>query len=691
MGKRLACVLDLDGTLNHASPTPGGLPIRGRTTRSFLSDENLVRLVRLSRKIDIIVATGRSRHTVIDFKAGFDRAGVRVAGWILEHGAVVCDCPEWTRTVLAGVDTAQVRRALGRVIRERGLPIDDACYVDSHDHTLLLSGNGALLAEHFIACAADVLGDDFRSIVGRRKISIIPKRADKWAAFQANFGATHVPAFAVGDQPDDLTLLRHAAVPLTHAGADPLVRRYVCSRKGYVAGSGGHPGTAACLDAVAAGVAGSRSFLPLSGGISRGTVSPGPRLPVEEAVYFRPSRQAYLDRLFDGAARPKTTPDPTFLETLGRRLNGGRALVLEVRMRDWGGEVKPLTALLSGMLPYLPWARWRLWFRRERRGVENLVDFGAVTRKLGGKARLPDGTSRFSAPGVPGSPADPGSPLATLMLYDHPEDLGAWYDMAMTRLITRHPNRTGVFWINPMYLKISGQTPASGVRRLFQDDAKRVMMAANVIGETDIRIAVSGFQALREQVDALVIAPRVVNNPRRNRRIREAVSAVGETAVPLSRTGPSHRSRVVWVDTYGDLPGLYGQCRLTYLGGGFNPRKRGFDPLESLRAGVPVIMGPLCDYNRIAARSLAGTGWVTLLGERCTAVADFVDAARRLSAAGPDPAVLERFFLVRAVDPAQVALEVMADLAGVSRKGYLLPENRVFARDRISPEALIQE
>lgn len=677
LAKQPACVLDLDGTLNHAASVQGGFPIRGRTTDSFISARTLDRLARLSRKIDIVVATGRSRHTAADFRSGFSRAGVRIAGWIFEHGAVVDGHPEWTLAVLEGIDLKQVHQALGRVIRERQLPIDYTYYSNSHDHTLLFSGNGALLAEHFLACAAEILGNNFRSIVGRRKIALIPKRADKFAAFQANFGATHFLAFAAGDQPDDLTILKHSAYPLSHAGADRLVRRYVRSRKGFLADSGGHPGAAALLEAIQA-----RVSLP-SGSVFPGVVTPAPRLPVEETIYFRPSKQAYLDRLFAGSAVPETAPDSVFLKQLGKRLKDGRSLVLEVRMRDWGGEVKPLMALVSGMIPFLPRAKWRLCFRKERLGVENLIDFRAITRKLGGMARLPGGASRFSAPGVPGSPADPGPPRATLLLYDHPEDLGAWYDTAMPRLITRHPARAGVFWVNPMYLKISGAA-APEARRIFPDSVGRIMMAANVIGDTDIRIAVSGFQALRDQADALIIAPRVVTNPHRNRKIQVAVSAVGETAVPLSKIGANDHPRVVWVDTYGDLPGLFRQCRFTYLGGGFNPRKRGFDPIESLKARVPVIMGPLHDYNRIAARLLDGTGWMTMLNDSDTAVGDIVDAVRRLAASGPDATVLEKFFGSRSIDPMQVALEVMADLAGVSRKGYLLPENRVFARDDLS-------
>lgn len=680
--KRPACVLDLDGTLNHAVPVPGGAAIRGRTTDSFLSPETLACLARLSRKIDIIIATGRSRSTAADFRAAFTRWRIRIAGWIFEHGAAVQGRPEWTRTVLAGMEVDRVRRALGRVIRERGMPIDDTPYVDSHDHTLLLSGKGPLLAEHFIACAAGVLKDDFRSIVGRRKIALIPKRADKFAAFNANFGTTHFLAFAAGDQPDDLTLLRYAVYPLTHAGADPVIRRYVRSRDGYVAHYGGHAGTAALLDAIKGRVLREREF-----SLPERKPPAGPRLPVEETTYFRPSKRAYLDRLFDESVVPETCPETRFLERLGERLGGGRSLVLEVGMRDWGGEAKPLKALLSGFLPYLPLARWRLWFRRERRGAENLADFRAITRRLGGMAWLPDGRPRFSAPGVPGSPPDFGPPEATLLLFDHPEDLGAWYTAAMPRLITRHPLRPGVFWVNPMYLKISGATP--GTCRIFTDQAIRVMMAANVVDKTDIEIAVSGFRKLRDQADALIIAPRVVTNPSRNRMIRDAVSAIGETAAPLSKIGPKDRPGVIVVDTYGDLPGLYAQCRFSYLGGGFDPRKRGFDPVESLRAGVPVIMGPLCDYNRIAVNLLAGTGWITRLEASEATASDMAEAVRRRMEKKPDPAVLEEFFRRRTIDSLQVALEVMAHLAGVCLKGYLLPEHRVFPGDRILSSALV--
>ncbi|WP_373500158.1 hypothetical protein [Desulfococcus sp.] len=248
--RRPACVLDLDGTLCHPEPIRDGFPIRGRTAASVLAADTLDRLARLSRTIDIIVASGRSCRTAADFRGVFTRAGVVIAGWILEHGAVVPGRPAWTRAVTAGVDLDGVRGRLERMIRDRGLPIDAARYAGSHEHILLFSGDGALSAKRFLAGAAGILGDDFRTIVGPRKIALIPKRADKFAAFAANFGATHLLAAAAGDQPDDLTLLKHAAFPMTHAGADRRVRRCVRSRGGYLAPSVGHSGTAAILDRI---------------------------------------------------------------------------------------------------------------------------------------------------------------------------------------------------------------------------------------------------------------------------------------------------------------------------------------------------------------------------------------------------------------------------------------------------------
>ncbi|MCP4646262.1 MAG: hypothetical protein GY852_00815, partial [bacterium] len=176
-----------------------------------------------------------------------------------------------------------------------------------------------------------------------------------------------------------------------------------------------------------------------------GLPSPGLRIPVEEAELFRPSRCAYLDLLFAKTALPPK-PDiillDKLLDNLAERLMAGKDIVIEARMRDWGGEAKTLIALLKVIVPLLPFARWKLVFNMDRIGVENLKTFNAILERLPDFALLPGGSPRFSAQGVPGTPGDPGKSSASsavLLLYDHPDDMAPWYDFAITRLITRYP------------------------------------------------------------------------------------------------------------------------------------------------------------------------------------------------------------------------------------------------------------
>ncbi|MCI5151442.1 MAG: hypothetical protein D3916_19045, partial [Candidatus Electrothrix sp. MAN1_4] len=166
------------------------------------------------------------------------------------------------------------------------------------------------------------------------------------------------------------------------------------------------------------------------------------------------------------------------------------------------------------MVPLIPYAQWHLVFRQERLGIENLQDFQAITDRLSDFSLLPDGVPRFSAPGVPHSPEEKRKSAITLLLYDHPEDMAPWYDHAVTRLITRHPQDTAAWFINPMFLKISGiDTALSGknrVARQIQCAGPKVMMAANIVDDTDIQIAVQGFKRLSHTLDALILAPRVI-------------------------------------------------------------------------------------------------------------------------------------------------------------------------------------
>lgn len=372
--------------------------------------------------------------------------------------------------------------------------------------------------------------------------------------------------------------------------------------------------------------------------------------------------------------------DPGLIRQMAAQLDQGRDIIFQVAMRDWGGEVKPLRALLNIFVPLLPGSRWRLIFRPERLGVENLKSYCAITDKLAGYDRLPDGSMRFSAPGVPGSPDFPGDAHAVLLLFDHPEDLKHWYDLTVSRLITRHSEVNATWFVNPMFLKISDHPGNLSPMGKKTDNAilfpgSRVMIAANVVDSLDIEIAFAGFRGLAPLVDKLIIAPRVITNPVRNAMITTA--AAGMKVGWLSGLekekgqagkqpgGDNHGCEVLIVDTYGDLPRLYHNACITYLGGGFDHRKQGFDPMESLFAGVPVILGPFFKYNRIAVEALCPSGWVYVLKTAKHAVADFIQHGSQMIKQPPRIQPFREFLRRHEHDPVQVMTEVLAGIVNI--------------------------
>ncbi len=665
--KKNAFVFDLDCTINHAIPIQGGLTIHGRTTNSLIDKNTLTVLKKISNHLALFVATGRSSDTVTDFKTHFAHAGLKISGWILEHGTVVEGYPEWTENVLKGIDLTTIHSKAEAIVKDHQLPIDTECYIRNHQGFLLYAGKDKLSSEYFLSQLSGFLDTHFRTFVGKRKISIIPKKGDKYSAFREIFGKDYTIAFAAGDAPDDLTLLQHASFPLTLSDSSPLVQGYIHTRGGYVSRKKGHAGTREILKTILHHITDNKRKL----------VIPGPRLPYEEIETFRQSRCDYLENLFYITKYPRTKPDMCTAKQLSKDLGLGKETLIEIRMRDWGGEAKPLRNLLKIMTYLLPYSRYRLIFRSERLGVENLKDFTDITKKLKGFMKLPDGIPRISAPGVPNSPNIMSQPSVTLLLYDHPEDIAPWYDYTISRLITKHPITENTFFINPMFLKIADLFDTldffSNTPPPVTMSGSRVMMAANIVDKKDIQIAIEGFRQLSHYVDSLIIAPRVITNVCRNRMISEAVDSLGEELAFYSKLKQGDKPKILLIDTYGDLSKLYNNCTLTYLGGGYDTRKRGFDPMESLIAGVPVALGPIYDFNRITVDSLKNSGWITILTNESTAINDFVRIVKERILSRPEGGALKNFLSERQLDPLRVAVKLLQALQ--DNKQYTQPRN----------------
>lgn len=642
-----------------------------------MDTDMLKTLALLSRKINLFVNTARSEVYIEDFKQHFIKHNIRIDGWILEHGAVVLDKPEWTQRVLKDINLEQIHNQICKIAVDKHFPIDLNRYCNDHKGFLLYSGKGKLLAEHFIYFLQKILKDKFRILVGKRKIAFIPKLADKYLAFNNNFGHTNQISFAAGDSIDDLTLLKHAHFPLTLAGASQVVQEYVKIRGGYISHDTGHTGIKKLIQIVHQRLVTPKSVITV----------PGPRLPVEKTETFRPSRISYLNRLFQNPIDFKKKPNLLFIQKLGKDLNFGKNIIIEAAMRDWGGEVKALHAILKAFTNILPFARWRLRFRQERLGMGNLKSFKAIIDKLEPYLYLPSGQIRFSAPGVPETPLFSGKSNATLLLFDHPEDLKQWYDLAMPRMITRHPEIPDTWFVNPMFLKISDSTRnmQNTIPPLFP--GSKVMIAANIVDQIDIDIAITGYLGLKPHVDTLIIAPRVITNKTRNRLIYNAVQHMNVSY--YSKLKNNDKPEVLIVDTYGDLYRLYQNCLITYLGGGFDHRKRGFDPMESLFVDVPVILGPIYDFNRIAVESLQKTGFIHVLQSKKTAPKDFVMHAHKTIIAPPDRKFLNNFIKKRAQDPMRILTEILAGIVKIGSNRYIIEENNYFSAEQLNLNELI--
>lgn len=245
-----AFVFDLDGIINHGENSPGALEIAGTVKSSFVTPRTLSLLLKISTKMKLFVNTGRSQSYMQDFARHFREYAIPVTGWILEHGAVVSGRPDWTLHVLQDLDLEKIHEQISAIVHQQSLPVDLALYRNSHKGFLLYSVSGKLVREKFVAAIQPVLKNCLRVIVGERKIALIPKKTDKFSAFQQNFGQEYSMTFAAGDSGADLPLLQHARFPLTIADAPANVKDCVLAKGGFVATRISHAGTAELLEVI---------------------------------------------------------------------------------------------------------------------------------------------------------------------------------------------------------------------------------------------------------------------------------------------------------------------------------------------------------------------------------------------------------------------------------------------------------
>ncbi len=245
-----ALVLDLDGTLSHADPIPGGRVIAGTTGPSFLAEETLDLLAGLSEQVPVYIATARSKVRVTDHVRHFADRGIRIRHWILEYGTIISGHPQWTDRVLADIRLDDVHKTLSALVTRHDLKVDTRAYRQDHHGILVYSAQDRNQAGRLVSLAHTMLAQRFRIHTGRRKLTLIPATADKYRAFRYLHPANNTPFIAAGDSREDLPLLTRAGFAATLLGADPRVVTQVRTRNGCVSTDPGHTGSRQILDAI---------------------------------------------------------------------------------------------------------------------------------------------------------------------------------------------------------------------------------------------------------------------------------------------------------------------------------------------------------------------------------------------------------------------------------------------------------
>jgi 3-deoxy-D-manno-octulosonic-acid transferase len=157
----------------------------------------------------------------------------------------------------------------------------------------------------------------------------------------------------------------------------------------------------------------------------------------------------------------------------------------------------------------------------------------------------------------------------------------------------------------------------------------RPLLVAGSTAPGEEQIVIDAWRELRARFDAiaLVLAPRHLERvPEVEALLRAARIDYSKASAPPDATATAaNASRVLLLDTMGDLRAMYGRAAAAFVGGSLRPGRGGQSLAEPAAAGVPVMFGPFHENQRAIATAL--------LDARAGAVVhDAADLARALGA-----------------------------------------------------------
>jgi len=174
---------------------------------------------------------------------------------------------------------------------------------------------------------------------------------------------------------------------------------------------------------------------------------------------------------------------------------------------------------------------------------------------------------------------------------------------------------------------LSPPAPFRDAERLAEAAAQRPVVVAASTAEAEEDAVLDAWKALSPR-------PLLAIAPRRPERFEEVARKVESAGLALARRTGRERgpADVYLLDTIGELPSLYREAKLAFVGGSLVPRG-GHNPIEAWAAGVPVVVGRHMENFREIAEKGESLGILTR-------VRDAEDLSRALAAALADPASL---------------------------------------------------
>lgn len=220
-----ALIVDLDGTLLHEEPAE--IPVTGRSGYRYMSQKSADILAEISADIPVVIATGRNARSVGNLTEQLEQ--ISFSGFILENGLIARTSiyrenekkeDEWKDLyeMLPGWERLKgYENCLGLIFPYN---VKDPKAVITH--------------------ALNHLGKSAHLYQENHKLFVYPFLASKLDGIQAlNFE----PFIVLGDEINDMDMLRAGAYPGTLASAHEDIRQFIHETGSYCSEFSSHAGT----------------------------------------------------------------------------------------------------------------------------------------------------------------------------------------------------------------------------------------------------------------------------------------------------------------------------------------------------------------------------------------------------------------------------------------------------------------